>query len=119
VLDDYTPVAITLLFAAAFAGGGLWFARFLTSLRPPGARTTTYECGVRPVRDARDRFPVKFYVVAMVFILFDIEAIFLFPWAVVFKRLGMFGLIEMLVFLGVLVAGLVYIWRRGVLEWRA
>lgn len=119
MLDDYTPVVMTLLFAAAFAGGGIWIARFLSSLRAPGARTTTYECGVRPVRDARDRFPVKFYVVAMVFILFDIEAIFLYPWAVVFKRLGMFGLIEMLVFLGVLVAGLVYIWRRGVLEWRA
>ncbi len=117
--DDYTPVVITLIFAAVFAAGGIWIGRFLSSLRPPGARPSTYECGVRPVRDARDRIPVKFYVVAMIFILFDIEAVFLYPWAVVFKRLGLFGLIEMLVFLGILVAGLVYIWRRGVLEWRA
>ncbi len=119
MLDDYTPVVIVLLFAAAFAAGAIWLARFISLLNPPGARPTTYECGIPPVRDARDRFPVKFYVVAMIFILFDIEAVFLYPWAVVFKRLGMFGLIEMLVFLGVLVAGLVYIWRRGVLEWRA
>jgi len=119
VLDDYTPIAIVIIFAAAFAAGGLGLARVLSSLQPPGARATTYECGIRPVRDARDRVPVKFYVVAMLFILFDLEAVFLFPWAVVFKQLGMFGMVEMLVFLGMLLGGLVYVWRNGVLDWRA
>jgi len=119
VLDDYTPIAIVILFAIAFATGGLGLARFLSSLRPPGARTTVYECGVRPLRDARDRVSIKFYVVAMLFIVFDVEAVFLFPWAVVFKPLGVFGLIEMFVFLGVLIGGLAYAWRCGVLDWRA
>ena len=68
MLDDYTPIAIVIVFAVAFATGGLGLARFLSSLRPPGARATVYECGVRPMRDARDRVPIKFYVVAMLFI---------------------------------------------------
>jgi NADH-quinone oxidoreductase subunit A len=119
VLDDYTPVAILIFFSVAFAAVVLGLARFISSLNRPGAKLTTYECGVRPTGDARDPVPINFYVVAMLFILFDIEATFLYPWAVVFKRLGVFGLIEMMVFLGVLVAGLVYVWRRGVLEWRA
>ena len=74
---------------------------------------------MRPLRDARDRVPIKFYVVAMLFIVFDVETIFLFPWAVVFKQLGVFGLVEMFIFLGVLFGGLVYAWRCGVLDWRA
>ena len=94
-------------------------SRVLSSLQPSGARPSTYECGVRPVRDARDQVSVKFYVVAMLFILFDLEAVFLYPWAAVFKQLGMFGLVEMLVFLGMLIGGLVYVWRHGVLDWRA
>lgn len=119
MLDDFTPVAVLIFFAVAFAAVVLALARFLSSLNPPGAKGTTYECGVRPVGDAREPVPVSFYVVAMLFILFDIEATFLYPWATVFKRLGVFGLIEMIIFLGVLIAGFVYIWRRGVLEWRA
>jgi NADH-quinone oxidoreductase subunit A len=119
VLDDYTPIAIVIIFAAGFAAVGLGFSRVLSSLQPSGARPSTYECGVRPVRDARDQVPVKFYVVAMLFILFDLEAVFLYPWAAVFKQLGMFGLVEMLVFLGMLTGGLIYVWRHGVLDWRA
>lgn len=118
MLDDYTPVAIALLFAVGFAGGVLILARFITTRLPPGARRSTYECGVRPVGDARDRIQVNFYLVAMLFILFDIEATFLFPWAVVFKRLGLFGVVEMFTFIAVLLVGYIYIWRQGVLEWR-
>ena len=113
------PVAIVLLFAAGFAGGVLWLARFITQRLPTSARLTTYECGVKPVSDARDPVSVKFYVVAMLFILFDIEATFLYPWAVVFKRLGLFGVVEMFIFIGVLLIGYAYVWRRGVLEWNA
>jgi NADH-quinone oxidoreductase subunit A len=72
---------------------------------------------IDPVGDARLKFSVKFYIIAMLFILFDIEAIFLYPWAVMFKQLRLFGLLEMLVFLGLLVAGYVYLWRRGAFEW--
>ena len=76
-----------------------------------------YECGIPPVESARKRISVRFYVVAMLFILFDIEAAFLYPWAVLFRRLGLFGFAEMLTFLGVLVVGYIYCWRRGGLQW--
>jgi NADH-quinone oxidoreductase subunit A len=76
-----------------------------------------FECGVSPINEPKSRFSVRFYVVAMLFIIFDIEAVFLFPWAVIFKELGMFGFIEMMVFIAVLTVGLVYIWKKGALEW--
>jgi NADH-quinone oxidoreductase subunit A len=76
-----------------------------------------YECGVDPDRDARDRFSVRFYIVAMLFLIFDVETIFLFPWAVIYDRLALFGLVEMLLFIGILVVGYYYAWRKGALEW--
>lgn len=80
-------------------------------------KDTPYECGVTPTGDAQHRFSVKFYLVAMIFILFDIEAIFLYPWAVVFKKLKMFGFIEMLTFVILIMAGFFFIWKKGVLDW--
>ena len=76
-----------------------------------------YECGIAPTGDARQRFSVKFYLVAMLFILFDIEAIFLYPWAVVYKQLKMFGFLEMLMFVVLILAGFFFIWKKGVLDW--
>lgn len=76
-----------------------------------------YECGIAPTGDARERFSVKFYLVAMLFILFDIEAIFLYPWAVVYKQLKMFAFIEMLVFVALIMAGFFFVWKKGVLDW--
>ena len=80
-----------------------------------------YECGIAPTGDARERFSVKFYLVAMLFILFDVEAIFLIPWAVVYKKLltdyGLFGLWEMLIYIGIVLVGFIYIWKKGVLDW--
>src|SRR5262249_1169605 len=76
-----------------------------------------YECGVDPIGDARERFSVRFYIVAMLFLVFDVETIFLFPWAVIYDRLALFGLVEMLVFIGILVVGYYYAWRKGALEW--
>src|SRR5271168_4758901 len=76
-----------------------------------------YECGIAPTGDARERFSVKFYLVAMLFILFDIEAIFLYPWAVVFKQLRMFGFVEMLAFVALIMAGFFFVWKKGVLDW--
>jgi NADH-quinone oxidoreductase subunit A len=76
-----------------------------------------FECGVSPVSSPKSRFSVRFYLVAMLFIVFDMEVVFLFPWAVIFRKLGMFGFIEMMVFIFILTVGLVYIWKKGALEW--
>lgn len=116
-MDDYRPVALMIVLAAAFAAGTLVAANLLSKLRPRRAKRTTYECGVQPVGDARERIPVRFYLIAMLFIVFDIEATFLIPWAVVFRELAIPGLIEMCVFVGVLALGYIYIWRRGAFEW--
>ncbi len=85
--------------------------------RHRAAKQDIFECGSRPVGSSRQRFSVKFYLVALLFLLFDIEAVFLFPWAVLYRELGLFGLIEMAVFLAMLGAGLVYVYRRGALDW--
>src|SRR5262245_35251625 len=98
-------------------------SRFLGPRQPQrgdqalGQKLSTYECGVAPAGTAREQFPVKFYLVAILFVLFDIETVFLIPWAVVFRRFGLLGVAEMLVFLLVLALGLVYVWRRKGLEW--
>jgi NADH-quinone oxidoreductase subunit A len=76
-----------------------------------------YECGIDPIGDARERFSVRFYIVAILFLVFDVETIFLFPWAVIYDELALFGLVEMLIFIGILVVGYYYAWRKGALEW--
>ncbi len=106
-------VALGGTIAVVFVG----LSRYLGPRNANAAKLTTYECGVEPVKTARERFPVRFYLVAMLFIVFDIEAVFLYPWALLFRELGLFGLIEMAVFLMVLVVGLIYAWRKGALEW--
>ncbi len=91
--------------------------RWLGPKRPNEEKLSTYESGMEPVKSARERFSVKFYLVAMLFIVFDIEIVFMYPWAVKFRELGMFGFIEMLVFIGVLLVGYLYIVRKGALRW--
>lgn len=81
-----------------------------TKLRP-------YECGVEPETDARERYSVRYYIIAILFVIFDVETIFLFPWAVIYDKLALFGFIEMLVFLGILIFGYIYVWKKGALEW--
>ncbi|HKV38567.1 MAG TPA: NADH-quinone oxidoreductase subunit A [Blastocatellia bacterium] len=80
-------------------------------------KLSPYECGVDPIGDARERFSVRFYMVAMLFLVFDVETVFLFPWAVIYDRLALFGLAEMLVFIAILVVGYYYAWRKGAFEW--
>ena len=92
--------------------------RLLASRRPSAEKLAPYECGVTGLGSPHPRLPVKFYVTAVLFLLFDIETVFLFPWAVLFRKLGLFGLLEMGFFLGVLVLGLAYVWRKGALEWQ-
>jgi NADH-quinone oxidoreductase subunit A len=118
VLDQYGPIVIFAVIAAAFPVALLWLAKFVRpSFKPTPEKVLPYECGITPESDARGRYTVRFYVIAMFFIVFDIEAIFLYPWAVVFKPLGWFGFWEMLVFIAIIAVGLVYVWGKGALEW--
>ena len=89
----------------------------LASISPGGPKCLPYECGVQPIGDARGRFSVKFYLVAMLFIFFDVEAVFLYPWAVILRELKMFGFWEMMVYIAIVLVGLFYVWKKGVLDW--
>ena len=113
----YLPLLMHLLVVAGLAVAIVVLSTLLGKHRYNRTKMSPYECGMLPVGDARQRFSVKFYLVAMMFILFDVEAIFLFPWAVIFKELGMFGFWEMLVYIGILLVGFFYIWKKGVLDW--
>ncbi len=113
----YLPILIHVLFALALAGAIVILSTLVGKHRPSRVKLQPYECGITPVGDARQRFSVKFYLVAMLFILFDVEAVFLYPWAVIFRELKLFGFFEMLVYILVLLAGFYYIWKKGVLDW--
>ncbi len=117
VLNQYIPALIMFVLAVGFAVMTVVASRLIGPYRPTREKSMPYECGIEPVGSAKERFSVKFYLVAMLFIIFDIEAVFLWPWAVVFKELKLFGFMEMLVFIVLLLVGYVYIWKRGALEW--
>jgi NADH-quinone oxidoreductase subunit A len=114
---QYLPILIFLLVGIGFPIGTILISRVIHPNRPEATKLSPYECGIEPTTDARARFSVHFYIVAVLFVIFDVETIFLFPWAVRFKALGLFGLVEMLVFLGILVVAYLYAWKRGALEW--
>ena len=113
----YLPILIWVVFCAGLALAILFLSHLLGRKRPTREKLSPYECGITPVGDARGRFPIKFYIIAVAFLVFDIEAAFLFPWAVVYKRLAFAGLIEMGVFAAVLLVGYLYLWKKGVLDW--
>jgi NADH-quinone oxidoreductase subunit A len=115
--EVYFPVLVQIIIAAAVAAGLVGGGLFLGKRVRNAAKDTAYESGMQPTGSAHERFSVKFYLVAMVFILFDIEAIFLYPWAVVYRELKMFAFIEMLLFIVIVLAGYFYIWKKGVLDW--
>jgi len=115
--EQFFPVLIQILIAVAVAGGMLVASAILGRRVKDKVKDSPYESGMSPVGTARERFSVKFYLVAMLFILFDIEAIFLYPWAVVFRRLRLFGFFEMLIFIVLILCGFFYIWKKGVLDW--
>jgi NADH-quinone oxidoreductase subunit A len=117
MLSDFLPIGILLLMAVAFAGVALVAPHLINRTRATREKMLPYECGVDPVGDARGRFAVHFYIVAMMFIIFDVEVVFLYPWAVAFRQLRLFGFLEMLVFLAILLVGYAYLWRRGAFEW--
>ena len=113
----FVPILMMVVVATAFALGSILASYYLGRRINDPAKAMPYECGITPVGNARERFHTRFYLVAMLFIVFDIETVFLYPWAVVYKQLAMFGLIEMAVFIAILLAGLIYVWGKGALEW--
>ena len=117
MLLDYLPILILVILAALFAAGSVLLSSLLGPRRPDPEKLSPYECGVEPVGTARERISVKFYLVAMLFIIFDMEIVFLYPWAVVFQQLRLFGLMAMGSFLLVLLVGYFYVWQKGGLEW--
>ncbi len=117
MLLEYLPILILVVLAAAFAVGSIVASAILGPRRPDPEKLSPYECGIEPVGTARERFSVKFFLVAMLFIIFDMEIVFLYPWAVVFQQLRLFGLVAMGTFLLVLLVGYFYVWKKGGLEW--
>ena len=117
MLGVYIPVLIFIVVAALIPVLALTLGMLLRPFRPGQGKLAPYECGVEPEGDARERFSVRFYIIAILFVIFDVETIFLFPWAVNYDRLALFGFIEMLIFLGILIVGYFYAWKKGALEW--
>lgn len=117
MLIDYLPIAVLLVISTVLAFLVVGIGHLFGPRKPTARKLAPYESGMRPIGPAMRRMPVRFYLIAVLFILFDIEVIFFLPWAVAFRQLGVFGFIEMLVFIGVLLVGYIWIWRRGALEW--
>jgi len=113
----YLPLLLHFVIAFGIASAIVILSWLVGQHKPNRAKLSPYECGVPPVGDARSRFSVKFYLVGMLFILFDVEAIFLYPWAVILRELKMFGFWEMLVYIGIVLVGLFYVWKKGVIDW--
>lgn len=117
LLRSYVPILILLGVSLLNAVGMVVASHLLSSYRPTAVKQAPYESGMIPLGSTTERFSVKFYMVALLFIIFDIETVFLIPWGVIFRDLGLFGFVEMLIFIGVLLVGLVYVWKKGALEW--
>ena len=113
----YIPIVIFFLIAVLLPIALLGVSKMLHRSVFEREKLLPYECGIDPIGGARERVSVRFYIVAMLFLIFDVEVVFLFPWAVIYDRLALFGLVEMLIFIGILVVGYYYAWRKGALEW--
>jgi NADH-quinone oxidoreductase subunit A len=116
-MDGFLPILIMIGLGAGFAGGAVLLSQFVGPRKPTPEKSAPYECGMPPVGDARERQSVKFYLVAMIFLLFDIEVAFLYPWAMAFRELGVVAYIQIVAFFALLVTGYVYVWRKGVFDW--
>ena len=117
MLENYFPVLLFIIIAFALGVGQIFMGAMLGPHRPDSEKLSPYECGFEAFEDARMKFDVRYYLVAILFILFDLEIAFLFPWAIVLNKIGLFGFISMMIFLGILVVGFVYEWKKGALEW--
>ena len=116
-MNEYVGIAVSFALAGAIAGAMVWLASTLGRKNPTSVKLAPFECGEDPISLPMGRMAIKFYLVAILFILFDVELVFLYPWAVVYRTLGVLGLVEMGVFLGILMVGFVYAWDNGALEW--
>lgn len=116
-MDGFLPILIMIGLGAGFAGGSVLLSQFVGPKKPTAEKSAPYECGMPPVGDARERQSVKFYLVAMIFLLFDIEVAFLYPWAMAFRELGPVAYFQIVAFFALLVTGYIYVWRKGVFDW--
>ena len=117
MLQAYVPILILLGVSIVNAVAIILLSQVVSPLRPTTVKSAPYESGMIPLGDTRQRFSVKFYLVALLFIVFDLETVFLIPWGTVFRELGLFGFVEMLIFVGILLVGLIYVWKKGALQW--
>ena len=117
MVGDYAIVGIFLLLGIGFVLVTLFVAKLLRPARPSKVKLQNYECGEAPIGNSWIQYHVGYYIFALIFVIFDVEVVFLFPWAVAFKKLGLFALVEMFLFLIILIFGLVYAWRKGALKW--
>jgi NADH-quinone oxidoreductase subunit A len=117
MLGNYLPILIFLLITSVMGTVFIVLGKLLGPSRPDAEKNSPYECGFEAVEDSRMKFDVRYYLVAILFIIFDLEIAFLFPWAIVLDQIGNFGLFAMAIFLGVLVIGFIYEWKKGALEW--
>jgi NADH-quinone oxidoreductase subunit A len=117
MLQEYLPIVVLLVLSAGLAVLVVLIGHWFGPRRPMTRKEMPYESGMRPIGPGTRRMPVRFYLVAVLFILFDIEVVFILPWAVVYKKMGLFGLVEMLIFILILLVGYVYAWKEGALEW--
>jgi len=116
-LDNYGSLLLMFVLAAGLAGALITVSSIVGRHKPSPEKDQPYECGIRPTGDAREPFSVHFYMVGLIFILFDIEAIFLYPWALVYHDLKVFGFVEMLLYIVILLVGYIYLWKKGALDW--
>lgn len=117
MVNEYLPILILFILATLLAGVAVLVGHLFGPRRPSRRKAQTYESGMTPIGPGTRRLPVRFYLIAVLFILFDIEVVFFYPWAVVFRELKLFGLVEMLIFILILLVGYVYAWKKGALEW--
>lgn len=117
MLDNYFPILVFIILSTGFGAFIVLIGHLLSPTKPNPEKSSPYECGFEPFEDARMKFDVRFYLVAILFIIFDLEIAFLFPWAVVLEQISWFGLSAMIIFLTLLVVGFVYEWKKGALEW--
>jgi NADH-quinone oxidoreductase subunit A len=118
-INSYVIVTVFLILGIVFPIAVLWLGSLLRPNKPSASKETTYESGNIPVGDSQIRFNVRYYLYALMFVVFDVETVFLYPWAVAYKQLGLFALVEMVVFAGLLLIGLVYAWKKKVLRWNS
>ena len=115
--EHFLPVVVFLLAGTAVGVGMLVASRILRPRNPYPEKLITYESGITPFTDAHQKFSIRYYIIAMLFLIFDIEAVFLYPWAVAYNHIGLYGFVEMVIFVAILVVGYVYAWKKGALEW--